>query len=481
MPGYNPIQGGNTPSVVATPTNYNFLGAQTFNDFAVLQPDANPELTKRYGYQDDIVSMMEKLGMTKRTTNSSIFRHWEEDRLHAPIVMATTTGGAANAAVEVNIASSDVMSIGQTEPYIGSGTTDVVFPIVGDVGFFENNVEAYVTAVDPDAPSFTVCPTQLGEAIPTVADGDKFTITSQASVEGSDRPASKTGRVIYYENNTQIIRTSYDITGTARGEIVWIDFVGKYGAGKYWYYKDMDDAWKRHKQKIAHANIFGQNITNTTLVGLTGLSTLKKTKGLVPTIKESGIVEEYVSGDLTLDDIGSLTDSLLEQMAGNDYVLLNSNGLRKDFNKLFREGDGVDFTQADRSSIIFANFNGGVQSVDFDVDVAKYLGFNFHLKTQRTFSDPTQLGNIAAYQNFAIGIPMGEVNIYEELGGDYVKTPAAAVVYKGDGKGGDRRMVEVARGIEQTGKDTMEHDMLTECGIETYAINHSFTLEGVAS
>lgn len=482
MPAYTPSGlGGNQPSVVGTPTNYNFLGALTLNDFAVLQPDVNPELTKRYGYQDDIMSMMEKLGMVKRTTNSSIFRHWEEDRLHAPVVMAATAAGAANAAVVVNIAAADVFEIGQSAPYIGTATTDVVFPAVGDVGYFENNVEAYVTAVDPNGPTFTVCPTQLGENIPEALNGDKFFITSQASVEGSDRQQSKTGRVIYYENNTQIIRTSYEITGTARGELVWIDFNGRNGSGKYWFYKDMDDAFKRHRQKMAHANIFGQNITNTTLTAITGLSTLKKTKGLVPTIKESGIVEEYTSGALALADIESLTDSLLEQMAGNDYVLLASNGLRKDFNKLFREGDGVDFDQASRASIIFANFNGGVQAVDFDIDVAKYLGFNFHMKTQRAFSDPTQLGGINAYSNFAIGIPMGEVSIYEELGGSYVKTPSAAVVYKGDGSGGDRRLIEVARGIEQTGKDTMEHDMLSECGIETYAINHSFTLEGSAS
>lgn len=482
MAGYTPSGlGGNQPSTVTAATSYNFLGALTLSNFAAMQPDVNPELTKRYGYQDDILSLLEKLGMVKRTSNSSIFRHWEEDRLHAPVALTSTSAGAANANHEVNIAAGGVFEIGQTAPYIGSGKTDVVMPAVFDVGYFSNGVECVVTDVDPDTPSFTVCPTQNGENVPAVAPGDFFYITSSIAPEGSGRQAAKNGRLIYYENNMGIIRSDNEITGTARGELMWTEFNGKYGSGLHWYYKSMDDFWKRHKQKIAHANIFGQNITNTVLTGLTGLSTLKKTKGLVPTIRESGIVEEYTIGNMELSDIRSLIDSLTEQQACNDYVLLNSIGLRDDFNRLFREGDGVDFKQADRASIIFANFNGGVQSVDFDVDVAKYLGYNFHLKTQRAFSDPTQLGGINQYQEFAIGIPMGEVNIYEELGGRYVKTPAAAVVYKGDGMGGDRSWVETGRGLQETGTDSLEHTIITECGIETYAINHSFTLEGSAS
>jgi len=482
MAGYTPAGlAGNQPSSVATPTSYNFLGASELNGFAVLKPDVNPELTKRYGYQDDIISLYEKLGFRRRTSNSSIFRHYEEERLHAPIVMAATTAGGANAAVDIAIASADVLSIGQTEPYIGSGTLDAVIPIVGDVGYFANNVEAIVTEVDATIPQFTACPITLGENIPTILEGDKFTITSNAVGEASDKRGSTTSRILYYQNNMQNFRADHVITGDARGEAVWTQFDGKYGAGNYWYYYDMDRVWKKHKQAVAHGCLFGKDVTNTVLAGIAGFETVKKTKGVVPTVKDSGILEDYVAGSMTMLDLENLTDSLTEQMAPNDYMALCSQGWRRDLNKLGREGDGVDFNQDSRSSVIFANFNGGVQAIDFDIDAVKVLGYNFHVKSQRAFSDPTQLGNVTEYNNFCLGLPMGEANIYEEIGGSYVSTPSASVVVKGDGMGGDRSMIETMRGIKETGKDQFEHTLLTECGIEMYAANHAFVMTGDAT
>lgn len=482
MAGYTPagIAGNSPQSVGVSATSTNFLGALTLNDFAVTEPDVDPELTKRYGYQDDIISMYEKLGLRRRITNSSIFRHFEEERLHAPVVCAVTTGGAAGATVTVNIAAADVFDVGQSDPYIGAGVVETVVPRIGDVGFWSDNVECVVTAVDGSGPTFDATPTQSGESVPTLSAGDEFTITSSVANEGSDftTRGSKSSRVIYYQNNVQIFSDFNKITASARGEQVWIDFVGEHGSGKYWYYYDMDRFFKRHRQSIAHGCMFGKSVTNTTLAGIAGFETAKKTQGLVPTIAASGITEAYVSGGMTLADLDNLTEGLTEQMASNEYMLLNSQGFRRDINKLIREGDGADFLQANRASVLFEQFNGGVQSVDFDIDSVKYLGYNFHLKTQRAFSDPTQLGNIAEYNNYAIGLPMGEVNIYEELGGSYVSTPAMQVVNKADGMGGDRSMKEYMRGPEVTFTDNFEHSLVTECGIETNAINHCFIMPG---
>lgn len=483
MAGYTPVGiGGNSPQAVATPLTYNFLGAQELNGFAILEPDVNPELTKRFGRQDDIVSMFEALGMTRRLSNSTIFRHYEEERLHAPVTCDTTSAGSANAAVEVAIASGDVFAIDQEAPYIGSASTDAVVPRVNDWGFFPDGTEAIVTAVDPSTPSFTVYPTQLGENIPAVQANDKFVILGNAMDEGSSTRASKSSRIIYYENNMQIVREDYESTGSARGEAVWVDFNGKYGAGNYWFYYDMDRTYKRWVDAKAHAAIFGKTITNTTLPNsVAAAETIKKTLGLVPTIEASGSTESYVAGSMGLEDFSNISDVLMEQAAPNDYVLLCSHNFRKDINTLAREGDGSSFDQDNRASIIFANWNGGVQKVDFDIDVMKLNGFNYHIKQQRTFSDPTQLGAVTKYQDFAIGLPMGEANIYEEIGGSYVSVPSCAIVYKGDGAGGDRSMVESVRGIDITGDDKINHTLLCEFGLETYAANHMFTFNGDAT
>jgi hypothetical protein len=486
--GYTPSGlAGNSPQGVGlVATDYNFLGAQTLNNFAVLHPDVDPNLTKRYGYQDDIISMFEKLGLSRRVSGSTIYRHYEEERLHAPVTLAATGGGSGGGngqTVTVNILAGDVFDVDQESPYIGSATTELVVPRVGDVGFFSNDVECVVTAVDASAATFDATPTQADQEVPAISDNDEFIITSSVAEEGStvsDR-GSKSSRVIYYQNNVQIFSEFNKITASARGEDTWIEFDGRYGRGMYWYYYDMDRFFKRQKQSFAHGCLFGKDITNTVLAGISGFETTKKTKGLVPTIEDSGITESYVADSMDLADLDNVLDALTEQMAPNEYMLLCSQGFRKDINKLIREGDGADFVQDDRASIIFANFNGGVQAVDFDIDKIKYLGYNLNVKTQRAFSDPTQLGGITKYANFAIGMPMGEVNIYEELGGSYVSTPSMNVVYKADGSGGDRSLVDVMRTIKETGTDNFEHILITEGGIETNAINHCFVMTGDAS
>ena len=479
MAGYTPVGiGGNAPKAVGSPLTYNFLGAQTLNNFAVLNPDVDPDLTKRYGNQKDIITMFEKLGMVRKLSNSTIFRHFEEDRLHAPVAMAATNAGLANAGVVIAIAAGDVFDIGQTSPYIGAAVTEAIVPRVNDVGFFPNGVEGIVTAIDPATPSFTVSPTQLGENIPAILNGDLFVITTNAVQEGSGVRQSKSSRVILYENNMQIVREDYSSTGSARGEAIWFTPGGEYGSGQYWFYYDMDRTFRRFKDAKAMAAIFGKSITNTTLAGIAGFETVKKTLGLVPTIEASGNVEAYVAGAITLADFSNISDVLMEQGAPNQYLMLCSHNFRKDINTLARQGDGATFNQAGRSSIVFAEWNGGVQSVDFDLDVMKLNGFEYNICQQRTFSDPTQLGAVAKYQNFCVGIPMGTTNIYEEIGGDHVEVPSVAVVYKGDGSSGDRSLIETVRGIDITGEDRIQHTLLSEFGIETYAANQMFTMQG---
>lgn len=484
MAGYTPSGlGGNTPSNVSLArTNYNFLGAQSAANFAALKPDVNPELTRRYGNQTDLISMFEKLGFSRRITNSTIFRHYEEERLHAPVVLDTTSGGAGNGVtVTVNIASSDVFDIDQESPYIGSSSTATVFPKVGDVGYFSNNVECIVTAVDPDAETFDATPTQADEEVPAITEGDEFIILSRANQEGSEPGQSTSGRVIYYQNNVQILRSDQKITNTALGEEMWINFTGQYGSGPHWYYYDMDRFYKRHKQYVANAMLFGKEITNTALAGISGFDTTKKTKGLVPTVDDSGITESYVAGSMDLDDLADVIEALKEQMSPNEYMILCDNTWRRDFNKLIREGDGADFIQDDRASILFAQFGGGVQAVDFDVDRYKFLGYAMNIKEQNAFNDPTQLKGIDKYNGFALGMPIGEVNIREELNANSVSVPTFNVVYKADGMGGDREHKEFVRTPQETGRDTMEHFIITEGGLETNAINHVWQMTNDAS
>lgn len=483
MAGFTPSGiGGNSPQNVSTPTTYNFLGAQTLNNFAVLHPDVNPELTRRFGPQEDIISMFEKLGLKRRVTKSTIFRHYEEERLHAPVTLATTSGGQGNGVtVTVNIATSDVFTIDQESPYIGSSEVDAIVPQVGDVGYFSNNVECIVTDVADDGTTFDATPTQSDQEVPNITDGDEFIIMSRADEEGSTEGTSRSGRVIYYQNNVQNIRSDYKITGDARGELVWINFDGPNGSGPYWYYYDLDRFYKRHKDYVANAMLVGQNVTNPVLANTSGFSKTKKTLGLIPTIETSGTSESYVADSMDLDDINNVNEVLDEQMAPNDYMVLCSYGWRKDFNKLIREGDGADFIQDDRASVIFAQFGGGVQKVDFDVDVVKLNGYTWHIKAQRAFSDPTQYKGITKYQNFALGLPMGEASIYEELGASPVTVPSMNVVYKGDGQGGDRALIDEMRTMKETGADDFRHILLTEGGIEVNAVNHCFTMNGDAS
>lgn len=481
MAGFTPSGlGTNSPNQVSVRTDYNFIGTQVLNEFAVLKPDVENEFIQRFGDQNDIINMLRKMGLkdTSRVSDSTIYRHFEADRLHETIKVATTSAGSANVAHTVNIAAGDVYDIGQASPYLGNLETEAIVPRVNDVVWFENGVQAIVTAVDASTPSFTCIPTQAGENIPAVTDGDEVGIMTNAVKEASGERAPRSSRVIYYENNVQNFREGYTITGDARGEGTWINFDGRNGSGNYWFYKEMPDTFKRHEQAIAQQLIFGNNITNAAVNQVADLRTVKMTKGLVPTIEDSGVVEGYVAGAMTLGDLDSLNSSLLEQQASNHYLFVCDNQFRNDFGKLVRNGDGTDFIQDSRSSIIFRQFNGGVQAVDFDLDVFKYGGFTYATSVQRAFHDPKQLGIFPKYKNFAIGMPIGEVDIYRELGATPTRVPTAQVVYKADGMGGDRRLIDNIRTIQQDGVDAIRHDLLTTCGLETFAINHSVVFSG---
>lgn len=470
----------NQPSVISAPNSYNILSAQTLASFSILKPDVASEFVRRFGRQNDLITMFERLNFKKRITNSTIFRHYEEDRLHTPVILANTSGGAAGAAVVVNVAAADVFEVTQAAPYIGNAKQDIILPVVGDTGHFENNVECQVLAVDASGPTFTVAPVDSTESVPTIVDGDKFIITSNAAVEFNKPRTSRSSRVIYFQNQTQIFRTDYKSSETAGSEQVWVEFEG----GNRWYYLDLPNTHKRHKDNIAMGLLFGKEITNAVINQTPGFEELKKTRGLVPIIEASGIEESYTAGEMELADWRTHNSTLMEQAASNNRLLMCSQDFRDDINTLVREGDGMDkggFNQDSRASIIFREFNGGVQAVDFDVDVFKFGGFTYNVQVNRAFSDPTQLGAISKYKNFCVELPMDEVSIYEELGGSPVSVPSHQVVYKSSRKGGDREIIDVYRDIEQTGEDSWEHHMITECGLQTNAINHSAVWVGEES
>ncbi len=480
--GYNPAGQGSTniPTTVSNqPTSYNFLGAlELQNALGVLKPDVADQLVPRYGYQSLIDTMQNHFGAGSRVSRSSIVRHFEEDFIHSRISLDATADGAAGAAVTVNFNAADVLSVGQEPPYIGTGTTDVAVPAPYDIVQFANGVEAIVTSVDVAAETFVAYPVDITDAITGIVDGSFAIIKGSAVQEGSSPSQPKNSRVIYYENYMMRSRQDMEITGTAGGEILWFKIPRRDGAPgleDVWTSKAIGDTYLRHMNYMEMLLLDGKSITNTAIPGVAGFDTVTKTEGMIETIENAGNVSTYTGGAMTLADLRDLTDSFLRFKAPKDHLIPCGFDFHADFNKLFREGDGVDLFASGPGRVVFRQFDGTDQKINLDIQGAQFQGFKMALMPMDLFADQQLLGSVDKYPALGVFIPIGDtVKYLDENPESAENVPTIDIVSK-LGYNGESRLVKEwvygGLGNGSDGDDKLKYAILSEFALEVNAVN----------
>ena len=471
----------NTPTTVANqPTTYNWLGNLELNGFAALHPDVAPELVKRYGYQSFINLMKNHFGAGSRLSGSTIIRHFEEDFIHGRIALDTTTGGAPGASVTMNFKSTDVISVGQTPPYIGTSTSDVATPFPYAIVQFKNGIEGIVTSVDVGAETFDVAPVAVADSIPAGVDGEYAIIKGTAVKEGSSPLQSRNSRLIYYENYMQEHRSDENVSGRASGELLWFKMPRRHTGGvatveDVWTSKAIGDTYLRHMNELEMMLLDGKSIDNPIINQTPGFETVSKTEGMIETIDNSGNVSTYTEGSMALADADALVQSFLRFKAPKQHAVPCGYGFQKDFNRLFREGDGADLWTANSAGrLVFRQFNGGTQEVNLDIKGAEYLGFKFATMPLDLFSDQQTLGSVDKYNGMGIFMPLGQSAQYLDENPDSKEmVPAINIVGKKGAAGQSREFKEWVTGglVGTDGNDELNYHAHSECALEVNAVN----------
>jgi len=483
--------GINQPLNPAAPTTLNWINAVDLSNLnRVLKPEILGTVISRYGKQYMTDLFTGTFGARYVATEQHTFSHWEEDFIHGPILLASTSGGANGAAVTYNIGANDIITVGQTvPPYVGTSTVEYATPLVGAIIQFENGIEGYITAVASDLSTFTAYPLSATKALPTVGDGDLAIIKQIIVGEGADKTESRNSRLIQFENIVGNHRDDHEVTDIAASSFLWFDVPNDFsnlslGSRRVWTHKAFADNYARHCNGIDLALLDGERITNPLLAPLT--NNAKKTQGMINIIENSGNVKDYTIGAMDLDDVDDLITSFTRFKAPEDQVVICGLGFYRDFQKLVREGDGL-FETNGPGRLNFGQFGGGTQEINLDVDVLKRTGYRFVMKLQNLFESPDMLGNVAKYTNMGVFVPVGDAVRYARNDAATQETvPGLEIVCAKKPGTGELWLKEEfftgsMFGVHTNTKSTAIHTLRSYIGLRLAGINRFGIMQGIAS
>lgn len=463
-----------TPGAQKVATEYNFVSS-----FNVHKPDIGENLTERYG-SELITGLLDLVGNKKAVSGGMEFKHFEAQR-KMPKIKATNGGaGAPGAAVTFTLDASATTSYGFNQsPYDTSDTTTqngipvrlndliMIKPGTGTVSM-GSYIRAIVTTVTPASSTFAATPIDSTEAIPSIASADEIVIYSNAHAEGSTQPESMDTTTIEYTNNTQIIKETYNITGSERAMKLWFKTKGPDGkVGYTWTYKGERDAYHRFLNYRELTLMVGEKLSNTTLsesYSATGGSN-KTTEGLFPNIISNGNTVNYsqITG-MTIADIESMTKTLDKQKGSMENLMCN--GIALDL-QLDRElGDRLK-----NGAISYGSFAWDAdKSVNFRFRTFQMGSYVFHKKTFNVFNDLQTFGADGyGFEHEGVVIPMDSGT--DAKSGEKIPSIRLRYLQEDNGESREMKVAPIDLFRASSGADKYEVRYLSECGLEVFAPN----------
>lgn len=388
------------PTSVQTATNENYVSALTATSGNLHKRDVSEQLVKRYGDQG-ITGLLELMG-AKAPTTQSTFEHYEEAFLHNDLVFqfdtAVSAAGTASEAITVTA---------------GSLHDNKSAIRVGDILLLEDGTQCYVQARASETAATIYPLTSSGFVSAFAQDVDvNAVIIGNAFSEGSAQPEGLTPRIHEYSNQVQIIKESFEVTGSEATNVVYVKVDNEeMGSGYLWYLKGEADTYKRFMDFAEIQMVLGNTISNTTLTATSSTldgtsysnSTLRGTEGLLPFIENKGQSMDLGASAITMADFDAIVKSLDKYRGAKENALYAGINLSLD----------VDDLLAAQGAYAAGGANYG--TFQNNKDMAMNLGFNsftrggytFHKKTYDLFNHPKLLGATGQkYNGYGIIIPM---------------------------------------------------------------------------
>ena len=455
-----------SPSNVAVATTSNYVGSAsllassvgTAANVPLHKRDVDEQLIKRYGDQG-ITGLMELMGSKKETT-ARTFEHYEEAHLHNHFTAVMGSSGDFTIGIDGDDAGDS------------SGNTALRD---GDIIMGGSGALYYVTAADAVQPNDDFTVKTLDGILGTATADTKFCVVGNAWAEQTDQPTGITPRVHQYQNNTQIIKESFIVSGSEATNAVYVKVSSpEMGTGYLWYLKGEADTYQRFMDYSELAMIIGSASDGTLSNAAgdtdgTGLATsVLTTEGLLPFIENKGQSMDLGSSAITMADFDAAVKSLDKYRGAKEMALYSGINLSLD----------IDDLLASQGSYAAGGANYGTFANN--KDMALNLGFNsfsrggytFHKKTYDLFNRPDLLGGTGFnYNGYGMCIPMDSQK--DAKSGE--KIPSLRMRYKA-ANGYSREMEHWLTGgavlqNKTNGTDELRCNYRTERGFEGFAPN----------
>ena len=452
-----------TPSAVKVASSFNYVSSTDLigsgdTSAGIHKRDVDEQMIKRYGDQG-ITGLLELHGAKKECTNNK-FEHYEEAFIHNNFTatIADNAGGSDNSST-MTINSADDTAAGHTALRVG----DLIQNAGGNVYLVQERTTALEFHVQ-----------LVGTADSGALASSEFAIIGNAYAEGTGQPDGLTPRIHHYSNHTQIIKETFEVTGSEATNITYLKVDSpEHGSGYLWYLKGEADTYQRFMDYCELACVLGPTGAGAEVINQSG-STVESgdrvylTEGLLPFIEAKGQSMDLGSSAITMDDFDAAVKSLDKFIGAKEMALYAGINLSLDIDDLLASQGAYAAGGANYGT--FAN----------NKDMALNLGFNsfsrggytFHKKTYDLFNHPALLGADGfKYNGYGMCIPMDSQK--DARSGE--KIPALRIRYKA-ANGYSREMEHWLTGsavlqnkTNQT--DTLQCNYRSERGFEGFAPN----------
>ena len=436
-----------SPYRIATTNNYISSSQFVNNTDGIIDADRGEMLVERYGKQN-LTGLLEMLG-NKAPVDSTTFYHYEEDWIH------TTVTGTLNLAG----ANATTLTIAAPKVDFGAVLDDVSSVRVGDILKNAGGGVMHVTNVTNSATSTTATVVPVVSASLVQAE-TVYAIVGNAFDEGTDQPKGLTPGVNEYSNNVQIIKESYEVSGSALTEKIWFEVndpaTGR--TGYVWALKGEGDTFRRFNNYMETQMIVGvQNTSGTPMTE--GLEAFART-GNVETAGAIG------SNAAALSHFDALVTKLDASRGAKENLYIMGFDLALAIDKWLT----ID-TRFVNGGISYGAFNGSQEvATGFGIDSFYLAGYTFHKMRYEPFSYPQLLGAIG-YKGKGCVIPMDS----QVDASTRASIPSLRIRYKA-AEGYSREMEHWMEGgagldVKTNGLDVLKLNYRTERGFEGFASN----------
>ena len=455
----------NTPasfSLAATTQNY-LTSSQLISSYTKAKKEVDPNVVYRFGDDDlGIEELMMNLGQVKGV-ESLTFEHYEKDYIRELVNVVATTDEAAVETLTVQPTPNNVYDYGSPSFYENSSTkygANIRENDQVEIG----GVRCKVTSVTYDSSTTFAVETisSTGGTQDTIPTGEtEVIIIGNAWGEATDQPQGRETRLIKYSNNIQIIKDAYKVSGTAMGQMSWLEFQGS----NKWYLEGIRDTRKYFANMCDLTMLVGEKITASS----SAFNDTSQMEGIIPSIENYGIDVSYSVGSLSLTDFADLADAYAKNRGASENMILSGVKFKREVSDLLRASEGLK-----SGGVMYAGLGGEDRAVNLGFESFTYSGYTFHTKTLQAFNDPKSLGAASSvYKDYAIVMPTGNTTAFD-FGQTAVNTPSVALVHQevpGEDMGYAEFPIGGTGGVFNTENDSMKINMRKRQSIELFGLN----------